>query len=45
MNQVLALAAAEAKKLGVEIEEAYTIGLTGPEILMEIDRLLGADKA
>lgn len=45
INQVLALAEAEAKKLGIEIEEAYTIGMTGPEILAEIDRLLEAKQA
>lgn len=39
-STVLALATAEADKLGVAVEEAYTIGMTGDEILAETERLL-----
>jgi glutamate formiminotransferase len=39
-SRVLALAEAAARALGVEVEEAYTIGMTGQEIHAEIERLL-----
>lgn len=37
---VLAVATKTAKELGVEVEEAYTIGMTGEEIWEETQRLL-----
>jgi len=39
-STVLAMARAEADKMGVEVEEAYTVGMTCQEILQETERLL-----
>lgn len=39
-SRVLELVEAKAKEVGVKVEEAYTIGMTGEEIWAETRRLL-----